>query len=47
VRMEPSPDVLAVDKALVWQVRRNSNAWKAPLSNAVDHKSSHGEKNAL
>ena len=32
VRIGKSPDVIAVDKALVWQVRRSRNGWKAPLS---------------
>lgn len=40
VRIGESPEVLAVDKALVWQVRRDRNAWKAPLSKpeGVHHK---------
>jgi len=32
VRIGQAPEVFAVDKALVWQVRRASNAWKAPPS---------------
>lgn len=31
VRIGKSPEVLAVDKALVWQVRRSPDAWKSPL----------------
>lgn len=46
VRVESSPEVLAVDKALVWQVGRDSNAWKAPLANAVGHKNSRAKNNA-
>jgi hypothetical protein len=36
VRIGQAPEVLAVDKSFVWQVRRNSNAWKAPLSKPHD-----------
>ncbi len=40
VRIGQSPEVLAVDKALVWQVSRGRNAWKAPLPKpeGVHHK---------
>jgi len=30
VRVGQAPEVLAVDKSFVWQVKRDSNAWKAP-----------------
>lgn len=36
VRIGQTPEVLAVDKSFVWQVKRDSNAWKAPLSKPHD-----------
>ncbi|MDQ6958769.1 MAG: DUF4340 domain-containing protein [Mariprofundaceae bacterium] len=36
VRIGQVPEVLAVDKSFVWQVRRNPNAWKAPPSKPHD-----------
>jgi len=35
VRIGQKPEVFAVDKALIWQVRRNINAWKEPSSKPV------------
>jgi len=36
VRIGQAPEVLAVDKSFVWQVKRDLNAWKAPLSKPHD-----------
>jgi len=36
VRIGQAPEVLAVDKSFVWQVRRDPNAWKAPPSKPHD-----------
>jgi len=36
VRPGQAPEVLAVDKSLVWQVKRPPNAWKAPALKSGD-----------
>jgi len=36
VRIGQAPEVLAVDKSFVWQVKRDPNAWKAPPSRPHD-----------